>query len=189
VHDETVRISSQSNPQSISTSSRYRGLNYSDPFGLCPPVSDCLLQAARLALELAVDFACGVSPCAPAPGVGLVASPEAHASQESAAKSGKSWATQKQAFWKAEAGSEGAAARWGEANVERMSGGLAPQLPDSWGTMRSVELHHSPTPFREGGTRVMPVTPEEHAAMDPFRRLGSKTERPVEPIEPMVPED
>jgi hypothetical protein len=95
---------------------------------------------------------------------GLEVSAEAHAAQQEAASAGRSWTTQRRAFWKAEAGSEGAAERWGAGNVDRMNRGLAPQIEG-----RSVELHHTPIPQRAGGTRVVPMTPAQHAQVDPFR--------------------
>jgi len=97
----------------------------------------------------------------------LIASDEAHAAQESAAAAGKSWTTQRRAFWKAEAKSEGAAERWGAPNVERMKSGNAPQIDGE-----SVELHHTPVARRDGGTKVRPVTPAQHEQVDPFRRRG-----------------
>lgn len=100
----------------------------------------------------------------------LTASAEAHAAQESAAAAGKSWTTQRRAFWKAEAASEDAAERWGADNVGRMEKGLAPKIRNpKTGAMESVELHHDPVPKRAGGTQVRPVTPDEHRAVDVFR--------------------
>jgi len=118
----------------------------------------------------ACSMGCGPAPSSAELGA-LLSSPEAHAAQQDAATAGKSWTTQRSEFWKAEAGSEGAEDRWGASNVERMQKGLAPQLPNSSGGASSVELHHTPVPAREGGRAVVPVTPEEHAAVDAFRRL------------------
>ncbi|WP_041418583.1 hypothetical protein [Simkania negevensis] len=58
-------------------------------------------------------------------------------------------------------------------NVKRMERGLAPQrLNKDTGLMESVELHHEP-PQRIGGLfDVTPVTPDEHAGIDPSRKIG-----------------
>ena len=58
-------------------------------------------------------------------------------------------------------------------NVKRMERGLAPQrLNKDTGLMESVELHHEP-PQRSGGLfDVTPVTPDEHAGIDPSRKIG-----------------
>jgi len=100
----------------------------------------------------------------------LAVSAEAHRAQQAAAVAGRSWTTQRRALWRAEAASEGAVERWGARNVERMTRGRAPQVRNPrTGQMESVELHHTPTPQREGGTRVRPVTPDQHRAADPYR--------------------
>ncbi len=57
-------------------------------------------------------------------------------------------------------------------NLTRMQKGLAPQRinPNS-GLMESMELHHHIVPQRNGGLfDFMKVWPDEHRALDPFRR-------------------
>jgi hypothetical protein len=51
--------------------------------------------------------------------------------------------------------------------------GAPPQRfnPDKGG-MESMELSHEPIPFRNGGTSFVPRWPQDHAAVDPFRRPG-----------------
>ncbi len=39
------------------------------------------------------------------------------------------------------------------------------------GELETMELSHEPTPLREGGTDVVPRWSDEHAAVDPHRRL------------------
>ncbi len=103
---------------------------------------------------------------AAATGVGkLVTSRAAHAAQEAAGSAGRSWTTQRRRFWKAEAASEGASERWGADNIGRMRRGNAPQIEG-----QSVELHHTPTPRRDGGIQVEAVTPDQHRAVDPYRK-------------------
>ena len=168
-------------------------VNYSDPFGLSPGCIPCawvgileregwsgLAKAAGQTLLVAAGVA---SIFVPGPedvvvgaaiarfgGGALRASRAAHAAQEGAAAAGKSWTTQRRAFWKTEAASEEALERWGAGNVERMQKGLAPQLRNPrTGQLESVELHHTPVPKRHGGTKVEPVTPDQHKLIDPFR--------------------
>jgi hypothetical protein len=38
--------------------------------------------------------------------------------------------------------------------------------------VQAMELSHEPIPFRSGGTDVVPRWPQDHAAVDPFRRPG-----------------
>jgi hypothetical protein len=59
-------------------------------------------------------------------------------------------------------------------NIKRMEQGLAPQrFNDRTGQMEKVELHHTP-PQREGGLfDFYEVWPDEHAALDPRRKLGN----------------
>ncbi len=54
-----------------------------------------------------------------------------------------------------------------------MRQGLAPQRVNPFtGLLESKELHHTP-PRREGGLfDVVPVWPDDHAAIDPLRRTG-----------------
>ncbi|HEY3352553.1 MAG TPA: RHS repeat-associated core domain-containing protein, partial [Polyangia bacterium] len=84
-----------------------------------------------------------------------------------------SWSTVRSRFWKNEAARDGANARWGESNVRRMRRGLAPERfnPDKGG-MEAMELSHEPLPARAGGHRVVPRWPQDHAAVDPYRRPG-----------------
>jgi filamentous hemagglutinin len=84
-----------------------------------------------------------------------------------------SWTAVRNRFWKNAASKPGSAERWGAENVERMRKGLAPQRynPDKGG-MESMELSHEPIPAREGGTEVVPRWPQDHAAVDPYRRPG-----------------
>ena len=177
-------------------------VNFADPFGLCPftdsdescyqllanwgartgrnwalnlgaglAAGSAVLEAVGSALGMGGgcgEYTCG-TPILAFPGSApLRASPSAHAAQEEAAAAGRSWTTQRRTFWRTEAASEGAAQRWGEANVSRMRMGNAPQIDG-----RPVELHHTPVPQRAGGMQVRPVTPEQHAQQDPFRRLGN----------------
>jgi diadenosine tetraphosphate (Ap4A) HIT family hydrolase len=53
-----------------------------------------------------------------------------------------------------------------------MRKGLAPQrLNPNTGLMESMELHHHVVPQRNGGLfDFMKVWPEEHRAIDPFRK-------------------
>ncbi|MEW6533780.1 MAG: hypothetical protein AB1473_23320 [Thermodesulfobacteriota bacterium] len=84
------------------------------------------------------------------------------------------WPTQAGRHWKNEAAEEGAIKEWGAENVARMKRGRAPQQTNrETGELESMELHH-PKPRREGGKEVIPVWPEEHAAVDPYRRLKKK---------------
>lgn len=50
-----------------------------------------------------------------------------------------------------------------------MRRGLAPQRynPDKGG-IESMELSHEPIPQRDGGTKVVPRWPQDHAAIDPY---------------------
>src|SRR6266568_1854677 len=58
-------------------------------------------------------------------------------------------------------------------NLARMRAGNAPQRfnPDKGGT-ESMELSHEPIPARDGGTQFVPRWPQDHAAVDPYRRPG-----------------
>jgi len=54
----------------------------------------------------------------------------------------------------------------------RERGWRGPQQPNPrTGELETMELSHEPIPLREGGTRVVPRWPEEHAAVDPHRHL------------------
>jgi len=82
-----------------------------------------------------------------------------------------SWSTVRQRFWKNEAALN--PGNYSEANLARMRQGLAPQrINRVTGELESMELHHMP-PQRDGGLfDVQPVWPDEHARIDPMRRLG-----------------
>jgi hypothetical protein len=86
-----------------------------------------------------------------------------------------SWTTQHRRYWKNEAAQERAVEQWGAENVERMKQGKAPQRFNAkTGEMESRELHHTPKPRREGGKEFMEVWPDEHARIDPYRRLKKR---------------
>jgi RHS repeat-associated protein len=81
-----------------------------------------------------------------------------------------SWSTVRQRFWKNEAFLN--ASKYSQNNLLRMQKGLAPQrLNPNTGLMESMELHHHILPQRNGGLfDFMKVWPDEHRAIDPFRR-------------------
>ena len=83
------------------------------------------------------------------------------------------WSTVRGRFWKNEATSPDAAAKYGQENLDRMRRGLAPERynPDKGG-IESMELSHEPVPARDGGTEFVPRWPQDHAAIDPYRRPG-----------------
>ncbi len=84
------------------------------------------------------------------------------------------WNTQRARYWKNEAAKPGAEAEYGATNVARMQKGLAPQRYNFFtGQMESKELSHEPVPQREGGTRVVPRWPGDHAARDEYRNTGN----------------
>jgi filamentous hemagglutinin len=83
------------------------------------------------------------------------------------------WSTVRSRFWKNEAASLNAAEAYGAENVDRMRRGLAPQRYNAdRGAMESMELSHEPIPLRDGGRNFVPRWPQDHAAVDPFRRPG-----------------
>ncbi|MDE0547413.1 polymorphic toxin-type HINT domain-containing protein [Microbacterium sp. C7(2022)] len=92
----------------------------------------------------------------------------------SATRGGNSpaWSTVRARFWKNEAASP-QYGNWSEGQLSRMSTGGAPQRynPDKGG-IESMELSHEPIPFRDGGNAVVPRWPQDHAAVDPYRRPG-----------------
>lgn len=56
-----------------------------------------------------------------------------------------------------------------------MKKGLAPQKKNlKTGEWESKELHHDPIPKREGGKEVIDLWPDEHAKVDPYRRLKKR---------------
>jgi len=82
------------------------------------------------------------------------------------------WETQRARYWKNETAKEGASEKWSAENYDRMKDGRAPQRQNpNTGELESRELHHAPTPQREGGREFIEVWPEEHARIDPCRRL------------------
>jgi len=81
-----------------------------------------------------------------------------------------SWSAVRSRFWKNEAHVN--FATYNAQNRARMERGLAPQrFNPVTGKVESMELHHVP-PQRLGGLfDVQKVWPDQHAAVDPFRRL------------------
>ena len=85
-----------------------------------------------------------------------------------------SWSAVRRRFWKNEALFNPDV--YDAANLARMrQRGLAPQrVNDLTGAMESMELHHTPA-VRDGGHfEFTPLWPDDHAAVDPFRRLGNQ---------------
>lgn len=81
-----------------------------------------------------------------------------------------SWDTVRQRFWKNEALYN--ASSYTDDQLKLMTKGNAPRIVDNTGSLVSLELHHTPVPIREGGLfRFNRVTPAEHSAIDPFRKL------------------
>lgn len=84
-----------------------------------------------------------------------------------------SWTTVRKRYWKNQAAADAAVHTWGQANVDRMKRGLAPQRYNAKKRgMESMELSHEPIPARDGGTELVPRWPEDHARADPNRHLG-----------------
>ncbi|MDF7797812.1 hypothetical protein P4A91_25365, partial [Pseudomonas syringae] len=84
-----------------------------------------------------------------------------------------SWTTVRSRFWKNEAATTEATSKYGAENIERMKKGLAPQRYNAdKGGMESMELSHEPVPFRDGGKDFVPRWPQDHAAVDPYRKPG-----------------
>jgi filamentous hemagglutinin len=55
-----------------------------------------------------------------------------------------------------------------------MQGGLAPQrINPNTGALESMELHHTPAQRKGGLFDVQKFWPDEHAAVDPFRKTGN----------------
>jgi hypothetical protein len=81
------------------------------------------------------------------------------------------WSTVRQRFWKNEAFFN--AEKYSPENLERMRRGLAPQRTNPiTGKIESMELHHTP-PQRNGGMfNIVPLWPDQHSLVDPFRILG-----------------
>ncbi len=84
-----------------------------------------------------------------------------------------SWSTVRSRFWKNEAAAPSAANTYGQENLDRMSKGLAPQRYNAdKGGIESMELSHEPLPARDGGKNFVPRWPQDHAAVDPYRKPG-----------------
>ena len=49
-----------------------------------------------------------------------------------------------------------------------------PQRTDKYGETETMELSHEPVPRRDGGTKVVPLWPDEHAARDRYRQLRKR---------------
>lgn len=82
------------------------------------------------------------------------------------------WSTVRSRYWKNEAANP-QIDNWSQSNIQRMGRGAAPQRYNAdKGGIESMELSHEPIPFRDGGTNVVPRWPQDHAAVDPFRRPG-----------------
>ncbi|HEX8081372.1 MAG TPA: DNRLRE domain-containing protein [Jatrophihabitans sp.] len=95
-----------------------------------------------------------------------------HLAPTAAGKS-PSWSTVRARYWKNAAADSKSSGEWSGANLARMRRGAAPRRfnPDKGG-VESMELSHEPIPFRRGGTRFTPRWPQDHAAVDPYRRPG-----------------
>jgi len=88
-----------------------------------------------------------------------------------------SWDKNRQNYWKQEERKHGAS--YSEANRQRMRQGRAPQrVNPKTGQMESMELHHDhvsqrsglPRTFTDRSWNLKKVWPDEHRAIDPFRR-------------------
>ncbi len=84
------------------------------------------------------------------------------------------WSTVRQRYWKNEAYYN--AGNYDADNLERMKKGLAPQsVNPNTGELESMELHHI-IPQRDSGPNttdnLMPLWPDEHALVDPYRNTG-----------------
>lgn len=86
------------------------------------------------------------------------------------------WSTQRSRYWKNEADANPAG--YTDTQLDRMRRGGAPQRFnqekfDATGNGReSMELSHEPIPRRDGGVDVVPRWPQDHARIDPHRRLN-----------------
>lgn len=75
-------------------------------------------------------------------------------------------------FWKNEA-KDPSRSDYTEEDFARMEEGLPPQRYNAEkGGIESMERSHEPAPRRDGGTRMVPRWPQEHAEVDPHRRPG-----------------
>jgi RHS repeat-associated protein len=84
------------------------------------------------------------------------------------------WSTVRARYWKNEAEDVAQCTKdWGAKNASRMKNGQPPQRYNSAkGDLEKMELSHEPIPKRDGGTNVVPRWPQDHAAVDPYRRPG-----------------
>ncbi|MGE4427337.1 MAG: RHS repeat-associated core domain-containing protein [Solirubrobacteraceae bacterium] len=83
------------------------------------------------------------------------------------------WSTVRGRYWKNAADDPAQAGQWSDANLARMRSGRAPQRYNAdKGGMESMELSHEPVPARAGGRNLVPRWPQDHAAVDPYRRPG-----------------
>jgi hypothetical protein len=86
-----------------------------------------------------------------------------------------SWTTQARRYWKNEAAKDGATEKWTAEDLANMKRGKAPRRKNlKTGEEESMELHHTPKPQRDGGKEFIEAWPEDHAAMDPQRRLKKR---------------
>jgi len=84
-----------------------------------------------------------------------------------------SWSTVRSRFWKNEAAAPNAADTYGSDNLDRMRKGLAPQRYNAdKGGVESMELSHEPIPARDGGKDFVPRWPQDHVAVDSYRKPG-----------------
>ncbi|MGZ3145194.1 RHS repeat-associated core domain-containing protein [Lentzea chajnantorensis] len=92
---------------------------------------------------------------------------------KTAAGNDPAWSTVRSRYWKNAAEHPSASRQWSDADLARMRSGQPPTRynPDKGG-MESMELSHEPIPMRDGGKRVVPRWPQDHAARDPFRHPG-----------------
>lgn len=84
------------------------------------------------------------------------------------------WSTVRQRYWKnqAEWAKSNPNNKYGAENIPRMQRGLTPERVTTDGRIEKMELHHTPAQ-RDGGLfDFVEVWPEEHSAMDKYRRLG-----------------
>ncbi len=82
-----------------------------------------------------------------------------------------SWSAVRKRYWKNQAALN--PTKYDSENLARMQEGNAPQrFNETTRVWESMELDHTP-PQRTGGLfDVQPVWPDEHAAVDPFRKTG-----------------
>jgi RHS repeat-associated protein len=90
-------------------------------------------------------------------------------------RGGKSWSAARKPHWKQRAQIRGAEKKYGTCNVQRMKTGRAPQrVNPKTGKLESKELHHKKAQHKGGShhrRNLGEVWPDEHAAVDPFRKL------------------